>query len=65
MLKLIVYDTIEKKNLLEARVNEPLTSHESLVQCLNMMDFLAVLNPKQERMKEEIAWIVLEQKNDK
>jgi len=65
MLNLIVYDTIEKKNVLESNSLTSLDAHDSLVHTLNMMDFMNALNPKRERVNDDINWIQLKTtKND-
>jgi hypothetical protein len=60
MLDIIVYDTIEKKNVIESKSVKPLEAHASLVHALNMMDFMNALNFKRERINDNIDWIILE-----
>lgn len=63
MLDIIEYDNIEKKNEIESTSTTPLDSHESLIQTLNMIDFMSVLRPKHEfRTIDTTLWIVLESK---
>lgn len=62
MLDIIVYDAIEKKNIIESSSIKALNSYESLVHTLNMMDFMLALNSKTERTEDGIDWIILELK---
>lgn len=63
MLDIIVYDTIEKKNIIESKSVKPLEAHDSLVHTLNMMDFMNALNVKKERINDNIDWILLRPTN--
>ncbi len=60
MLKVIHYDAIEKKNILEGRMVKSLTPTESLVHCLDLLDFMAAFRSVREPEVDEIDWIVLE-----
>jgi hypothetical protein len=60
MLDIIVYDAIEKKNIIESSSLVVLNAHESLVHTLNMMDFIIALNNKMEHVDDGIDWIILE-----
>ncbi len=60
MLDIIVYDTIEKKNVIESNSIVPLNAHDSLVHSLDMMDFMNALSGKRERMDDGIDWIILQ-----
>jgi hypothetical protein len=62
MLDIIVYDTIEEKNVIESKSITLLNGHDSLVHTLNMMDFMVALNSKTERIDDGIDWIILELK---
>lgn len=63
MIKAISYDSIDKKNDLEKGMHSPLTPEESLIHCLNVMDFMAVFRNKDIPVKpDNIKWIVLEKK---
>lgn len=57
----ILYDQVKEKNVIEAKLSKPLSQEESLIHCLNMMDFMAALrNSSIENRKEEnIVWIIL------
>ncbi|MCX8490213.1 MAG: hypothetical protein ORN54_04020 [Cyclobacteriaceae bacterium] len=59
MLNIIVYNTIEYKNVIESNSNMPLSALDSLIHTLNMMDFMNALSGKRERIDDEIDWIVL------
>ena len=59
MLDVNVYDTIEKKNVIESNSIVPLEAHNSLVHTLNMIDFMNALNGKRDRMADDIDWIIL------
>ena len=50
---LIVYDSFEKKNALEQKINSKLSPHESLIHTLNMMDFMAGLQKKDSHSHDE------------
>jgi hypothetical protein len=58
---MIVYDSFEKKNVLEQKINSKLPPNESLIHTLNMMDFMAALKKKDSHSHDEkIDWIVLQ-----
>jgi hypothetical protein len=59
MLDIIVYDTIEKKNVIELNSMVPLDAHDSLVHTLNMMDFMNALSGKRDLNDDDIDWIIL------
>ena len=63
MIEIISYDAIEKKNILEGEIVQPLTSHESLIHCLDLLDFMAAFSKKEdENEMDGIHWTILEVK---
>jgi hypothetical protein len=68
MLEPIIYTAIEQKNVLEREMIGYLSHEESLIHCLNVLDFnLAMKNPlhhKKIDAEEEMKWIILPLKND-
>lgn len=66
-MELIVYDSIEKKNEIEAAMVRPITPKERLLLMLDYMDFLAALRKSRRNYKEDegIDWIILKFKDDK
>lgn len=59
MLDIVVYDTIENKNIIESQSPMILDSHECLVHTLNMIDFMLALNSKILRVDDTIDWIIV------
>lgn len=66
-MELIVYDSIEKKNEIEAAMSRVLTPAERLTRTLDWMDLLAAFRHSPRRCKEDdgIEWIILKFKDDK
>ena len=63
MAKVIRYDSIDEKNALESTMTRRLTAEESLIHCLNVMDFMVAFRNKDlPRESDNIAWIVLEKR---
>lgn len=60
-MNLILYDNIQDKNRIEAKTVRYLSSHESLVHTLNLMDFMAVFKKREiPELDNNIKWIELE-----
>lgn len=60
MLKVITYHNIEDKNAIEKEFETSSSSHDSLVHCLNVMDFLRAFRQKDVAREEDgIDWIVI------
>ena len=63
MINLIVYDKIEKKNIIERDYSIKLSPVESLAHSLNVMDFMSSFNKGIQAENDEIEWIVLQLKS--
>lgn len=62
-MKVIVYDSIEKKNLADNRKTIAISSQEALIQTLNLMDLYSKLNSGRNTSADnEIPWIILKEK---
>ena len=66
-MKLIVYDSIEKKNEIEVAMARPLTPAERLTRTLDWLDLLAAFrrSPVSRNEDDGIDWIILKLKDDK
>jgi hypothetical protein len=66
-MELIVYDSIEKKNEIEAAMAVQLSPKERLLLMLDWMDFLASMrkSPRNYQEDEGIDWIILKFRDDK
>lgn len=63
MAKVIRYDSIEEKSVIESSMVRRLTPEESLIHCLDVMDFMASFRNKNiPRESDNIEWIILEKK---
>ncbi len=67
VMELIVYDSIEKKNEIEAAMAHALSRSERLINMLDWMDLLASMrsSPRNYKEDEGIDWIILKFKDDK
>jgi len=62
-MKVIVYDSIEKKNLVKQE-ESTISSKEALIRTLDLMDLYARFNANQRPTKDDgIPWIILKIKN--
>jgi hypothetical protein len=57
----ILYNDVKEKNVIEAKLSKPLSPVESLIHCLNVIDFIAALRNSavEKNIEEEIEWIIL------
>lgn len=62
MIDLIIYDKIERKNIIERARSKKLNPHDSLVHSLNVMDFMASFNKGVNKADDGLEWIILELK---
>lgn len=63
MIEIIHYDEIEKKNIIEGNLIQTMTPNESLIHCLDLLDFMAAFRrEREEEQNDEIDWIILEVK---
>lgn len=65
MKKVIVYDSIDKKNIIEQQLPLQLSSNEALIMALDMMDFFASFKHRDlQRDDDNIEWIILKRKSE-
>jgi hypothetical protein len=62
-IKPIVYSDIREKNILEQKMFKPLSSTESLIHTLEMMDLFASMRERPRHPEDDIyPWIILKLK---
>ncbi|HTH57936.1 MAG TPA: hypothetical protein VL728_17935 [Cyclobacteriaceae bacterium] len=59
-IKPIIYSSIEEKNILEREMFKPLSSTDSLIQALDMMDLFASMRERPHYPEDDqYPWIIL------
>ena len=58
-MKVVVYDNIQKKKLIDNDEGPKLSSLDALIKTLDLMDFYAKLNSNARNLKDTVRWINL------
>ncbi len=61
-MKVIVYDSIEKKNLADNQEPIKTSSKDALIKTLDLMDFYSKFSSSRNQVNDNIPWIILKMK---
>lgn len=62
-MKVIVYNSIDKKNFVDRNPQSKISSHEALIKTLDLMNFYSKFNSCRKPANDGVSWIVLKVKN--